>query len=102
MRYSTFEAQLFASASQALIAAPVDPRRVDRFLGDLAFRAPWRVAWGLKALLWLGWLVGISRGDQASRLERWERALGHRSHAVRQLALVVKAMVCLCHFDEPR
>ena len=30
----------------------------------------------------------------------WQRALDHRASGVRQLALVVKAMACLCQFDQ--
>ncbi len=99
MRYSAFEARIFTGASQALVAAPIDAGRVDRFLGDFARRAPWRISWGFKALLWLAWLAGFSRTDPAARLGAWDRALAHRRSAVRQLALVLKAMVCLCHFD---
>ena len=99
MKYSAFETRVFADVSQALVAAPVDPRRVERFLGDLASRAPWRVAWGLKALLWVAWVAGFSRRDEAGRSAWWERALGHPRYTVRQLALVGKAMVCLCQYD---
>jgi len=99
VKYSGFEARLFSDASQALVAAPVEARRVERFLSDFARRAPWRIAWGFKALLWLSWLAGFPRRDPLARVELWQRALGHRRYAVRQLALVLKAMVCLCHYD---
>ena len=99
MNYSPFEARLFFDASTALVAAPVDAQRVERFLSDFARRAPWRIAWGFRALLWMAWLAGFSRRDAVGRVALWERALGHRRYVVRQLALVLKAMVCLCHFD---
>lgn len=108
MRYSAFEARVFSAACEALVAEPVDADRVERFLGDLAARAPQTVRWGFKALLWVVWLAPLLLArsfrsflslDEPARVGLWLRALEHRSYSVRQLALVVKAMVCLCHFD---
>lgn len=108
MRFSPFEQRVFATATQALVDGPVEPKRVEVFLADLAARAPAHVAWGLKALLWLTWLAPLLirarlctllGAAPAVRVAVWERALAHRVYGVRQLALVVKAMACLCHFD---
>jgi hypothetical protein len=108
VRYSRLEARLFATATQALVAEPVDPVRVDRFLAALGTRAPITVAWGLRALLVCVWLAPLLlaarfqsflRAEPALQVTLWGRALGHRSPLVRQLALAVKALACLCHFD---
>ena len=71
-------------------------------------RAPWKVAWGLRALLGVVWLAPLLLAarfrscllaDGPLQVTLWQRALDHRSDSVRQLALIVKAMACLCHFD---
>ncbi len=98
MNYGRFEQRVFATATASLVAEPVDAVRVERFLADIAARAPFAVRWGLRALLWLTWLMFLG-ADGAGRVRRWESALAHPSSTVRQLALAVKAMACLCHFD---
>lgn len=108
MKYSAFEARLFATATAALVDEPVDEAHVTRFLAELSVRAPWSVAWGLRALLWVVWLTPLLLAARLQtflgaapqvRVVVWQRALDHRAYLVRQLALVVKAMACLCHFD---
>ena len=108
MKYSPFEARLFAAATGALVAESVDAAHVKRFLGELAARAPWHVSWGLRALLWLVWLAPLLLAlrlktflsiDEPGRVALWQRALRHERYVVRQLALVVKAIACLCHYD---
>jgi hypothetical protein len=101
-----FETRIFCAASSALLDAPVDRARADFFLRDFGERAPWYVGWGLRAMI-LGCLLApllfARRLFAASREDRarvWEKALAHRSYSLRQLALLFKALVCLCWFDE--
>lgn len=98
MKYLPFEVRTFSAATASLVDGPVEAARVDAFLADIAARAPLHVAWGLRALLWIVALLGW-RTTAARRAAIWNGALSHRLYGVRQLALVVKAMACLCHYD---
>ena len=98
MKYLRFEVRAFSAATASLVDGPVEPARVDAFLADIAARAPLHVAWGLRALLWIVAVLGW-RTTAARRVELWNGALAHRLFGVRQLALAVKAMACLCHYD---
>ena len=101
-----FETRIFCAASSALLGAPADRARGDLFLRDFGARAPWYVAWGLRAMI-LGCLIApllfarrLFASTPDARAEVWEKALGSRVYNLRQLALLFKALVCLCWFDE--
>jgi len=100
---------MFAAAAAALVDRPVPSVDVAHFLDEVATRAPLHVSWGLRGILWLGWAAPIAVGPERrtfsrlspdARIAFWSRTLEHGVYPVRQLALVAKAMVCLCLFDE--
>ena len=89
---------MFAAAAVALLNGPLPPDEPRALLTHLQREAPWHVTWGLRALLWLGWLApvaGLPRPLEA----RWQAALTHKSRVVAKLALAFKAIVCLAAFD---
>lgn len=105
------ESRIFASASEALLDEPVGTGEAGDFLRDVGARAPMHVAWGIRAVLWLALfapflLAGKMRTllslPAAERAALWVRALDHRSYAVRQLAILLKAFACLVRYDVPR
>ena len=110
MKPGALEEKVFAVATGALLADRVDPAITSRFVRDFYARAPWHVALGLRRMLLLTWLasplllVGRVRTffgvDEETRAEIWRRALDHRYYTVRQLALVIKALSCMCQFDD--
>ncbi|HVO31668.1 MAG TPA: hypothetical protein VMV18_13065, partial [bacterium] len=102
------EQRVFDHAADSLLGETVDRARTADFLRDFGRRAPAHVAWGLRVVLWLTLLsplllVGRARSFLSLSAEEcaglWSKALEHRRYAVRQLALVLKALACLCHFD---
>jgi hypothetical protein len=104
-----FETRIFAGAASALVGEEVGEPRAELFLRDFGARAPWHVAWGLRALIWAAFaapflFAGRVRGLLSLPMEErsalWNRALEHRFYDVRQLALLFKTLVCLCWFDE--
>jgi hypothetical protein len=108
VRFGRAEERVFAALTEALVDREVDGARVRSVLATIASSAPGHVAWGLRAILWLAWILpvvtftracsftSLGRGEQAAL---WARTLGHASYLVRQLALTAKAMACLCAFD---
>lgn len=103
------ESRIFASASSALLDEPVEEGRAAELLSELGRRTPVAVAWGVRAVLWLALLSPLLLAGRlrtllslsgAERAALWICALDHRSYAVRQLALLLKAFACLVRFDD--
>ena len=104
----SLQAKLFALSAGSLLAEPADVPRAGAFLDDLSRRAPATVRLGLRAVLLVVLFAPLlllrvprtflSASDE-ERVRVWNAALEHRSYAVRQLALVLKTMVCLERFD---
>lgn len=98
MHFLATEQRMFAAAAVALVDGPLPPGEPRALLHHLQSEAPWHVAWGLRALLWLGWLSPIL-GLPRPLVARWNAALNHPVRLVAKLALALKAIVCLAAFD---
>lgn len=98
MHFLAPEQRMFAAAAVALVDGPLPPGEPRALLDHLQTEAPWHVAWGLRALLWLGWLSPVL-GLPRPLVARWNAALNHPVRLVAKLALALKAIVCLAAFD---
>lgn len=100
--------QIFCALLPARVDQPgYDPAQVLDFWPQLHRCAPPLLRWGLRAAVWVVWLKALSRGRRLSTLPAAQRAQllarleGSRLYPLRQVALVLKVVLCFAHFQRP-
>ncbi|HJN74552.1 MAG TPA: hypothetical protein QGF58_11515 [Myxococcota bacterium] len=84
-----------------------EPAAVELFWPELESHAPPLLRWGLRAAVWVVWASALARGRCLGSLSPPQRAelvqaLGDSAlYPLRQVALVLKLVLCFAHFQRP-